>query len=127
MSQRSEAAQPPAGLDIVNRMVGGTLVVAVIGEVDLDTAPVLHTAVTAAIGQTAGEPCIVDLTAVTFLGSAGLTALVDAARLSQTRRAPLRIVVDHNRPVIMPIVVTGLDDVLTLYHSVDEALAAATP
>jgi anti-sigma B factor antagonist len=69
----------------------------------------------------------VDLTAVTFFGSAGLTALLAATRLSEARREPLRIVVDHNRPVIRPIMVTGLDDVLTLYHTVEEALAAATP
>lgn len=126
MSQRSERTQPPAGLDIVSRQIGGTLVVAIGGEVDLDTAPELHAAVTAAVGRTAGDPCVVDLTAVTFLGSAGLTALLDAARLSTARGGALRIVVDSNRPVIRPMVVTGLDQVFTLYHSVDEALAATT-
>jgi anti-anti-sigma regulatory factor len=68
--------------------------------------------------------CILDLTAVTFLGSAGLTALVEATRHSA---APLRIVVDSNRPVIRPIEVTGLDDVLRLYHSVDEAVKTGMP
>jgi anti-sigma B factor antagonist len=127
VSQHPEPAQPPAGLDIAHRVVGGTLVVAVAGEIDLDTAPVLHAAVTAAIRQTAGAPCILDLTAVTFLGSAGLTALLDATRVSEARREPLRIVVDSNRPVIRPIAITGLDDVLTLYHRVEEALAAEKP
>jgi anti-sigma B factor antagonist len=124
VSQHPEPAQPPAGLDIAHRVVGGTLVVAVAGEIDLDTAPALHAAVTAAIRQTAGEPCILDLTAVTFLGSAGLTALLDATRVSEARREPLRIVVDSNRPVIRPIAITGLDDVLSLYHTIEEALAA---
>jgi anti-sigma B factor antagonist len=111
-------------LDIVDKVVEGTVVVAVAGEIDLDTAPMLHAAVRAAIDRTAGQACIVDLTAVTFLGSAGLTALVDAANVSEARREPLPIVVDSNRPVIRPIVVTGLDDVLTLYHTVEEALRA---
>lgn len=97
------------------------------GEVDLDTTPALYDAVTAGIDHTRGEPCILDLTAVTFLGSTGLTALVGATRHSEARREPLRIVVDHNRPVIRPIEITGLDDVLSLYHSVDEAVKAGTP
>jgi anti-sigma B factor antagonist len=36
-------------------------------------------------------------------------------------------VVDANCPVIRPIEVTGLDDVLRLYHSVDEAVKAGGP
>ncbi|MFL6124998.1 anti-sigma factor antagonist [Actinophytocola sp.] len=124
MSQHPETHPDPAVLDITDRVVEGTLVVTVAGEIDLDTVPVLHAAVTDAIRRTAGEECIVDLTAVTFLGSAGLAALVDAANLAEARREPLRIVVDSNRPVIRPIVVTGLDDVLALYHTVEEALRA---
>ena len=98
--------------------------ITVTGEIDLETAPTLRTAVTTAIDQTSGHACVVDLTAVTFLGSAGLTALVEAARISKSRHEPFRIVVDANRMVITPIVVTGLDDELTLYHSIEEALTA---
>ena len=114
----------PEGLDIAERVVQGTLVVAVTGEIDVDTAPALREAVRAAIVRTAGEACVVDLTEVTFLGSAGLAALVTAARVAQARHEPLRIVVDSNRPVIRPIVVTGLDHLLAMYHSVEEALRA---
>ncbi len=64
------------------------------------------------------------LTDVDFLNSAGLTALLDATWHADARPEPLRIVVDANRPVIRPIEVTGLDDVLALYHSVEEALNA---
>jgi anti-sigma B factor antagonist len=34
----------------------------------------------------------------------------------------LRIVVDNTRPVIRPIQLTGLDQVLSLYYSVADAL-----
>jgi anti-sigma B factor antagonist len=124
VSEQSETDPASTGLDIVHLEVDGMLVIAVVGEIDLVTAPALHQAVTAGIDQTRGEPCVLDLTAVTFLGSAGLAALVEATRLAEARREPLRIVVDSNRPVIMPIQVTGLDDVLSLYHSVDEATQA---
>jgi anti-sigma B factor antagonist len=126
----SESPRPkPAAtrLEVVGRVEGGVLVLAVSGEVDLETAPTLRTAVRTAIDQTAGEPCIVDLTAVTFLDSTGLSALLDATQVSQARQEPLRIVVDTNRPVIRPIMITGLDEVLALYDTVKEALNAGRP
>ncbi len=124
VSELPEADPAPGGLGIVHHEVDGMLVIAVTGEVDLETAPALHEAVTAGIDRTRGMPCVLDLTTVTFLGSAGLTALVDATGRAEARREPLRIVVDSNRPVIRPIQVTGLDDVLRLYHTVDEAVGA---
>jgi anti-sigma B factor antagonist len=71
-------------------------------------------------------PGVLDLTAVTFLDSAGLTALLEATLHAEAHRERLRIVVDANRRVIRPIQVTDLDEVLTLYHTVDEALHADT-
>ncbi|TNC29613.1 STAS domain-containing protein [Amycolatopsis alkalitolerans] len=65
---------------------------------------------------------MVDLSRVAFLGSSGLKTLVRAASEAERRREPLRIVVDANRPVIRPIELTGLDQVLALYHGVDKAL-----
>ena len=45
-------------------------------------------------------------------------------KAAQQWREPLRIVVDHTRPVIRPIQVTGLDDVLALFDTVEDALRA---
>ena len=39
----------------------------------------------------------------------------------------LRVVVDHTRPVIRPIEMTGLDDLLALYTTLDLALHHAGP
>ncbi|WP_158854793.1 STAS domain-containing protein [Saccharothrix deserti] len=121
---RPSHAEPPPGLDIVRRVVDGTVVVSVAGEVDMETAPALRAAVTTAVDDAAGGACVLDLTGVTFLGSPGLTALLAATTHAQARRGPLRIVVDTNRPVIRPIEITRLDDVLWLYHTVEEALTA---
>ncbi|HEV2780008.1 MAG TPA: STAS domain-containing protein [Actinophytocola sp.] len=111
----------------MRRVVGGVLVIAAIGEVDMDTAPTLGAAIIACIDEADGEPCILDLTAVTFLDSPGLTMLLDATNHAHAVREPLRIVVDANRPVIRPIEVTGLDDELALYHTISEALNAKKP
>lgn len=93
----------------------------------MDTAPTLQTAVTTAIddnGDTGGGRCILDLTGVTFLNPAGLTALIAATTHAAARQETLRIVVDANRPVIRPITITGLDHQLRLYHTIDEAMKA---
>lgn len=109
-------------LSVDTREVDGAVVVEVTGEVDLDTAPRLREAIAVALAETAGGRCVLDLTTVGHLDSAGLTALVDATREAAAQQARLRIVVDANRPVIRPIEITGLNQVLHLYESVDEAL-----
>lgn len=121
MDQRP-AAESTSELVISHRTVDGVLVVDAVGDVDLDTAPELERAIIDAVERTAGSGCVLDLTHVTFLDSAGLRALITATRYAEQRQQPLRIVVDANRPVIRPIEVTGLDNWLRLYHSVAEAV-----
>lgn len=104
------------------REIPGALVLTVTGEIDMLTAPHLHTAVSAAMQQ--GEKLLVlDLSEVSFLGSPGLAVLV-AANQAATRssRAAIRLVVAENRAVIRPLRVTALDRVLATYGSLDEAL-----
>lgn len=110
-------------MNINRKYVDGAVVVTVAGELDMLTTPRLRVAVSEALDEAMGEPVIVDLTKVTFLGSPGLAALVEAVRRANQRGGPLRIVVDNARPVIRPIELTGLDDVLALYETVNEALA----
>jgi anti-sigma B factor antagonist len=102
---------------------GEALVVTVAGEIDVLTVDRLRAAVAAGFEQLPdGATLVIDLTDVTFLGSPGLQALVDATRAAQRRREPLHIVVDHTRPVIRPIELAGLDDLLALFHTVDQAV-----
>ena len=63
---------------------------------------------------------VVDLTGVSFLGSAALSALVDAHRAAT--RTSLRIVAGDRR-TLRPIQLTALDQVLEVYPTVAEALA----
>ena len=101
------------------------LVVTVAGEIDLYTVDRLRAAVAAGFDQLHdGEVLVIDLTEVTFLSSQGLQALVEVTLAAQQRREPLAIVVDHTRPVIRPIEVTGLDEVLALFNTVEDALLA---
>lgn len=116
--------EPPAEqlLRLTMRREPAAIVVDVAGEVDLLTVRRLRTAVDEALRTAAGQPVVVDLTAVTYLGSHGLAALAEAATKAEQRSEPLRVVVDETRAVIMPLQVSGLDEVLALYYTVEEAL-----
>ncbi len=106
------------------REVPGALILTVVGEVDVLTGPRLQAAVSECLDR-ADCLVVVDLVQVSFMSSHGLAVLVNAAResASSPRKAPMRLVVDENRPVVRPIEVTGLDHLLALYDSMGDALA----
>lgn len=113
--------------DDVHRNGRAALVVTVAGEIDIHTVDRFRASVADGLDRVADElpdgiVLVIDLTDVTFLGSHGLTALVEASQAAHRRREPLRVVVDHTRPVIRPIQLAGLDDVLALHHTLDQAL-----
>ncbi|MYW89388.1 STAS domain-containing protein [Amycolatopsis rubida] len=97
-------------------------VLTVHGEVDLVTAPLLTAAVDEALD---GAPpvLVLDLAAVEFLASAGLTALVTLTE-HRARGASLRIVAS-GRATMRPIQLTGLEQTLPLYPTVEAALAGS--
>jgi anti-sigma B factor antagonist len=108
--------------DLTDRAV----IVTASGEVDMLNVDQLRSVVVQALREGPGRPVVVDLTNVTYLGSHGLTALVTAAVEAQHQDEPLRIVVDHQRQVIQPLQLTGLDKVLALYESVEDAISGRT-
>jgi len=101
--------------------VDGAVVVAVVGDVDMDTVPELEERLAGA--ASARSPLVADLTGVTFLDSSGLSALVRCHERGLRDGAPFRIVV-ATRAVARPIELTALDSLLEIYPTVAEALAA---
>lgn len=99
------------------------VVLTVRGEVDLSTGERLRTTVVGALQNALGRPVVLDLTGVDFLSSSGLGQLVALDEEARVLLTALRIVVDPTRPVIRPITTMGLDEVLTLFRTVDEAVA----
>lgn len=102
---------------------GEVAVVHVAGEVDLVTAPRLTGELTAVEEQlpTLGK-VVVDLSEVTFLASAGLQALVEHKQ--RCREAGVDLCVVAGGSVTRTIDITGLNEVLTVCPSLDEALEA---
>ncbi|WP_214366612.1 STAS domain-containing protein [Pseudonocardia sp. H11422] len=100
----------------------GALVVHVRGEIDTVTAPVLHTQLD---GHLPTVPLVVlDLSAVTFLGSAGLAVLVAAKDDAEQRGHRLRLVCG-SRIVTRALEATGLLALFDVAAGVPEALCPA--
>ncbi|WP_176929560.1 STAS domain-containing protein [Lentzea albidocapillata] len=105
--------------------VAGLMVVAVEGEIDVDTADDVLTAVR--LGFAADGPALIaDLTLVSFFGSTGISTLISAHELAEEHGKKLHIVAPQ-RAVRRPLQVTGVADVLSLYDSVEEAVSALKP
>jgi anti-sigma B factor antagonist len=98
-------------LAITNELVDTAVVVKVVGEIDNTYRYQFESWLGAAV-ELAGLPenagvVAVDLLGVSFLGSAGLSALVRATGLAQASGKSLRIVVNDHRPVLRPIQLMG--------------------
>jgi anti-sigma B factor antagonist len=100
----------------------GCLVLAVRGEVDLSTGERLAETAGDVVREAAGRPVVLDLLAVDFLSSSGLGVLVSLNDQARVVGTPLRVVVDATRPVMRPIRTMGLEDVLSIFGTVDEAV-----
>jgi anti-sigma B factor antagonist len=94
----------------------------VVGEIDTLTAPLLRAQLD---GQIPGVPLLVlDLSEVTFLGSAGLAVLVAAKDEAETRDHRLRIV-PGSRIVVRALQATGLLGIFDIADDVPQALTPA--
>lgn len=116
---------PPAELlmTVARQDRGGCLVLAVRGEVDLSTGGRLAEAAGEVLREAGSRPVVLDMLGVEFLSSSGLGVLVSLNDEARAKGTPLRVVVDQDRPVMRPIRTMGLDDVLTMFGTVDEAVA----
>lgn len=105
--------------------VAGVMVVAVEGELDVDTADVVLDAMRLGVG-TGGSALIADLSAVSFFGSTGISTLITAHEFAEAHSTDFHVVAPQ-RAVKRPLQVTGVADVLSLHDSVADAVNALKP
>jgi anti-sigma B factor antagonist len=110
--------------DITATWIECVVVISLTGELDMLTAPRFEQAIACA-ARNAPVAMIVDLTKVKFLASAGLNVLV-AAYHELTPSAGFGVVAD-GVVVRRPLQLTGIDTVVTLFPTLDDALAEFTP
>lgn len=122
MDDTPRADEVPAELLTLSvERFGGAVAVIVGGEIDLATAAPLNEVLTREIAA-CPEVLVVDLDAVRFFTTVGLTAVALAQRAAQENRIDFRVVAT-NRATLRPLQITGMADDLALYPSRTEALA----
>jgi anti-sigma B factor antagonist len=105
-------------------MISGVPVVTAPAEIDITTAGYLRAVVAewAARGHTT---LVVDLTGTQICDSAGLTVLVRAHKQALAANGGLRLVLPAGGTVLRVFTLTGLDQVIPHFATVQEALAQA--
>ena len=101
---------------------GQTAVVAAVREIDLTNAESLRDALLSALNSGA-LGLVVDMTATTFIDSAGVTALVRASRRAAATEATVRVAA--TAPTVLRVLnLVGIDQLIEVYPSVTEAVAS---
>lgn len=111
-------------LQVQREVVGGAVVLRVSGDVDTDTvgelAGPLSDGVEQALANTRRR-LVIELSEVTYFGSAGLNALLGCHHDGAARGVDVRVVTDS--PIVCgPVRITGVDTVVRLYPTLSEAL-----
>ena len=117
-----EQRYPDEVFDAQVTLAGDATVVAVSGEVDLETADRFNEALRLAV-QGGGGPVVVDLCRVAFMDSTGLHLLLNLLRRLTRQRRSLAIACEP-AGVRRLFELTRLDGTFTLYESRDDAIAA---
>jgi anti-sigma B factor antagonist len=118
---RSHCGNPSLdGFAVAATRVNDVVVVSVSGDLDMVTVPMAFEAIQLA-GHAESAALIVDLTGVAFLSVAGITLLLDAHRQVASHRR-FRVVASGSA-TSRPLKLLGIDAVVALYRTLDEALA----
>jgi len=104
----------PTRIDVHAATSSAGNTVTISGEVDSSTAPGLRNCLLEVIDRPGTDPIEVDLRAVTFLDSAGLSALATAHRAAQAAGRVLTMRCGTTRAVVRPLQITGLWSVFSV-------------
>ncbi|MFJ4653298.1 STAS domain-containing protein [Nocardia sp. NPDC088792] len=105
-------------LTVTTSTVGSAIILSASGEVDIVSAPKLSATVSEALA-TGSSVLVLELSEVSFFGSAGLSVLVEALRTAATDQ---QVKVVGSMPVQRPIELTGLDKMLDVHDTLEDAL-----
>jgi anti-sigma B factor antagonist len=113
------SAADPITTSVAHR--DGVAVVSVGGEIDLSTAQAFEEAIADTLAE---DPpaLVIELSGVSFMASVGLRVLA-ATREKIGKSLPLAVVAD-GAAAGRPIQLTGLDNVISVYPTLDQALTA---
>jgi anti-anti-sigma factor len=101
----------------------GVLIAVVEGEIDSSNAPDLRLALADRL-PSASNALVLDLTAVTYLDSAGVHLLFDLGRRLAARRQAIRLVVPEGTPTRRVLELCAVDGVAPMDSDLESSLAA---
>jgi anti-sigma B factor antagonist len=107
-------------LELAEHDDGEAVVLAAAGIVDMAAAPALADQV-GAILRRRPSTLVIDFTGVTFLATAGMSVLMEADRKCKELSIPFRVVA-YGPITSKPMELLGIDDLLDIYPTVDDAL-----
>jgi anti-anti-sigma factor len=108
--------------ELSSTRVADALVVTIVGEIDMSTAPEVGRAIDDA-DQDRAARVVIDLSEVTFLDSSALNVFVHCQRDLAAKEIELRIVSPSDRVVRNVFEITQLTGPLSVVESLDDALA----
>lgn len=116
-------AEPPAEFQVKSERQNDAQIVRVTGEVDLSTHDRLGEELVSA--AQAGEPLVVDLSGCSFIDSSGIRALLLGRRAVEKRSdgSGRFAIAGASDPVARVLELTRVNEAISLYESVDAALA----
>jgi anti-sigma B factor antagonist len=109
-------------IEVRGTSVAGAAGVAVRGELDMSTAPLLAESLDAAIRDSTG-PFVVDLTKLAFLDSSGVNVLLRARALLGRGDREIVVVCPPGQ-VRRVLELVGIDDLFAIYGTREEAAAS---
>jgi anti-sigma B factor antagonist len=101
------------------------VVLDVVGHVDAFTTPLLRACLRTQLSRAGLRELVVDLGGVEFMGAAGVSAIVEAARRARERRLRFRLRAHGRRGVLRPLPLAGVLDGLEVEADVAARLTVA--
>ena len=103
------------------RDIGGVAVVALEGDVDLQSSPAVRQQLLACFEK--HTRVVVDLSGVTYIDSSGVASLVEAFQLARKKSGTFALA--HVSPAVMRVLsLARLDRVFTIHPDIEAAVAA---
>jgi len=109
-------------MNVTTTHQNGAAVVALSGDIDLDSSPQARSALLAAVTDASAERIVADLAAVSYIDSSGVASLVEALQKAKAagKVFVLATVSDAARRVLE---LARLDRVFTIHATLEDALA----
>ena len=105
-------------LNVSSRLHDDHTIVTICGEIDLYTAPRLHSELAGLLAEGMPTRVVIDMSGVEFCDSTGMNVLLSCLRRARERGGELEIAAP--KPAVRKILqVTGLDSVFTLIEDTD--------